>query len=262
MINPYMQSHPFWGLHAPLSTLISAGLILMASVRIAYALLILGALFWVYELTVLVSISCRRYFSRRGRGLLSVFLASLMGSIFLMLIYFINPPLAMETTFLIILTPISCIACGIGERIKGMNIEDALGRALMEALVLGGFIIALALIREPWGFGSFSVPWGQQGITELVSIADFRFFPVQVVSFSTGGLLLLGYALALFRRFQNQHTGAGNREIEDPIKFNKIDESGRFDESKGSNTAGGSAGPSGEFTGPTGPAVSSKEEKQ
>jgi hypothetical protein len=209
-----MQSHPFWGLHAPLSTLISAGLILMASVRMAYALLILGALVWVYELTVLVSVSCKKYFPRRGQELLSVFLASFMGSIFLMLIYFINPPLAMETAFLIILTPISCIACGISERTRGMDIEDVLGRTLTEALVLGGLIIALALIREPWGFGSFSVPGGQLGITELFSFVNFRFFPVQVISSSAGGLFLLGYALALFRRFQNQHLGAGNRGIE------------------------------------------------
>jgi hypothetical protein len=86
-----------------------------------------------------------------------------------------------------------------------MNIEDVLGRTLTEALVLGGLIIALALIREPWGFGSFSVPGGQQGITELFSFVGSRFFPVQVISSSSGGLLLLGYALALFRRLQHQH---------------------------------------------------------
>jgi hypothetical protein len=204
MTNPYMQSHPFWGLHAPLSTLISAGLILMASVRIAYALLILGALFWVYELTVLISVSCKRYFPHGGQALLTVFLASFSGSVFLLLVYFINAPLAMETAFLIILTPVSCIACGICERTKGMEIEDALGRSLMEALILGGVITALALIREPWGFGSFSVPGGQLGITELISVADSRFFPVQMISVSAGGLLLLGYALTLFRRFQNR----------------------------------------------------------
>jgi hypothetical protein len=180
----------------------------MASVRVAYAILILGALLWVYELTVLVSVSCRKYFPHQGQALLSVFLASFMGSIFLMLIYFINPPLAMETGFLIILTPISCIASGICERTRGLNIEDVPGRVLTEALVLGGLIIALSLIREPWGFGSISVPGGQ-GITELLSLAGSRFFPVRVISSSAGGLLLLGYALALFRRFQNRHESIG-----------------------------------------------------
>jgi hypothetical protein len=241
----------------------------MASVRIAYALLILGALLWVYELTVLVSISCRRYFPRRGRGLISVFLASFMGSVFLMLVYFINPSLAMETAFLIILTPISCIASGIGERIKGMDIKDALGRALTEALVLGGLIIALALIREPWGFGSFSVPWGQQGITMLVNVESSRFFPVQVVSSSTGGLLLLGYALALFRRFQNQHTGAESRGLDDAAGPNLTGEPNRFGEPKGSDGAGVPTGHV-EPAGPAGSGASighaepepSKEEKQ
>jgi hypothetical protein len=206
--NPYMQSHPFWGIRAPLSTLISAGLILVASVRIAYALLVLGALFWVYELTVLILVSCKKYFPNRGRELLTVILASFSGSVFLMLVYFINTTLAMETVFLIILAPVSCIACGICERTTGMEIEDALGRSLMEALILGGIITALALIREPWGFGAFSVPGGQLGITELLSVEDSRFFPVQVISASAGGLLLLGYALTLFRRFQNRIMGA------------------------------------------------------
>jgi hypothetical protein len=176
----------------------------MASARIAYALLILGALFWVYELTVLVSVSCRRYFPHQGREILTVFLASFSGSVFLMLVYFINSSLAMEAAFLIILTPVSCIACGICERTRGMEIEDALGRSLMEALILGGITTALALIREPWGFGSFSVPGGQLGITELLSVEDSRFFPAWVISASAGGLLLLGYALTLFRRFQNR----------------------------------------------------------
>jgi hypothetical protein len=88
-----------------------------------------------------------------------------------------------------------------------MEIEDAMGRSLMEALVLGGIITALALIREPWGLGSFSVPGGQLGITELLSVADSRFFPIQVISASAGGLLLLGYVLMLFRRFQNRIMG-------------------------------------------------------
>jgi hypothetical protein len=156
-------------------------------------------------LTVLVSVACRKYFPHCGQEILTVFLASFLGSIFLMLIYFINSPLAMETVFLIILTPVSCIACGICERTKGMEIEDALGRSLMEALVLGGIITALALIREPLGFGSFSVPGGQLGITELFSVEDSRFFPVQVISSSAGGLLLLGYVLTLFRRLQEEH---------------------------------------------------------
>jgi hypothetical protein len=211
MINPYMRSHPFWGLHAPLSTLINAGLILMASVRTAYAILILGALFWVYGLMVLILVFCKKYFPRRGQEILFVFLASFLGSMYLMLIYFINPPLAMEISFLVVLVPLACIACGICGRIKNREIEEALGCALTEALILGGLIIILALIREPWGFGVFSIPGGQAGIIELFSLEDSRFFPIQVISTSAGGLLLLGYALALFHHFQNRYIGIGNR---------------------------------------------------
>jgi hypothetical protein len=221
MINPYMRSHPFWGLGAPLSTLINAGLILMTSVRIAYAVLILGGLLWVYGLMVLILVSCKKYFPRRGQEILFVFLASFLGSMYLMLIYLINPPLAMEISFLVVLIPPSCIACGICERIKGMEFEEALGRALTESLILGGLIIVFALIREPWGFGSFSFPGGQRGIIELFRFGDARFFPVQVISTSTGGLLLLGYALALFRRFQNRNIGIGNRSTGEDAGFSE-----------------------------------------
>jgi hypothetical protein len=204
MISSYMQNHPFWGTHAPLSTLISAGLILMASSRTAFALVILGALVWVYGLTVLICSFGKPIFPKKGKRFIWVVLSSFLGSIYLLLFYFISPSLAMETGFLIILVPLSCIGSKICERTQSLDPEEAIIRAILEALVLGALIIAMALIREPWGFGTLSVPGGPQGIMELFNYGNSQFFPVQIISGSAGGLFILGYGLTLFRRFRNQ----------------------------------------------------------
>jgi hypothetical protein len=111
----------------------------------------------------------------------------------------------METTFLLLMCSLSCIGSGISRRVADLDPKKAILKSLLEALVLGGILIALALIREPWGFGSLSLPGGPQGLVMLVSFGSSLYFPVRVIATASGGLLLLGYGLALFRRLKNRY---------------------------------------------------------
>ncbi|MFP3042716.1 hypothetical protein LQZ19_12940 [Treponema primitia] len=206
------QSHLFWGTNAPLSTLICAGLMIMATSRLAFALIVGGALIWTYGLTVLILGFAKPILPQKGREIIWVFLSSFLGSLYLLLIYFVSPFLAMETTFLILLAPLSCIGSGVCSRLEGSDPNDFILKVLLEALVLAGILIALALIREPLGFGSFSLPGGPQGIVTLVSFGSSLYFPVQIIAGSSGGLLILGYGLTLFRRFRNRYTSAGEEQ--------------------------------------------------
>jgi Na+-transporting NADH:ubiquinone oxidoreductase subunit NqrD len=207
-MNNRMQSHLFWGTDAPLSTLISVGLMIMATNRLAFALTVTGALVWTYGLTVLILGFAKPILPQKGREILWVFLTSFLGSLYLMFIYFVSPYLAMETTFIILLAPLYCIGSGICRRLEAHDPEESIPKAFLEALVLGEILVALALIREPLGFGTFSLPGGPQGIVTLISFESSLYFPVQVIAGSSGGLLLLGYGLTLFRRFKNRYSRA------------------------------------------------------
>jgi Na+-transporting NADH:ubiquinone oxidoreductase subunit NqrD len=196
----------FWGTNAPLSTLAGAGLMIMATSRLAFAITLAGAIVWVNVLTMLIVSFGKPLFPQKGRELLWVFLAGSLGSLYLLFFYLVNPFLAMEITFLIALVPLFCIGSGICRRAASLEPEAAILKAFLEALVLGGILIALALIREPLGFGSLSLPGGLKGMVVLV-FSGSVYFPVRIIANASGGLLLLGYGLALFRSFKARYSG-------------------------------------------------------
>jgi Na+-translocating ferredoxin:NAD+ oxidoreductase RnfE subunit len=180
---------------------------ILATSRLAFAISVAGALIWVYTLTALVLGFAKPILPRRGVPVLQIFLASFWGSLYMLLFQCVNPYLGMETTFLLLLCPLSCIASGLCRRIEGLARRDSVFKALLEALILGGVLLALGLIREPLGFGSLTLPGGPQGLLVLFaldSLESAAYFPARIIAGASGGLLLLGYALALFRRFKRR----------------------------------------------------------
>jgi hypothetical protein len=202
------QNHLFWGFHAPLSSLANMIFLIIASGRTAFALIALGALLWVYGMTIVGIFLGKPIFPKRGKRILQVFLSALFGSFYLLILNFLNPLLALECSLFIILAPVSCIGSEIISRVESMDPEDALARALLEAVVLGGLLLALALIREPLGLGSLSIPGGVFGIIELFNYNTGGIVPLRIISSSTGAFLLLGYGVALFRFYRNRIAGA------------------------------------------------------
>jgi Na+-transporting NADH:ubiquinone oxidoreductase subunit NqrD len=181
----------------------------MGSRRLAFALVVCGALVWVYGLTALCAYFFKPLFPKKGGAVVLIFLSAFMGSLYLLLLSFVSPLLVMETSFLILLTPLCCIGSGIGSRPVSPDPGDALFRVLQDALALGGVILALALIREPIGFASLSLPGGSRGVIEVFSAEGGDFFPVRIVSLSAGAFFLLGYGVALFHRFRDRDTRSG-----------------------------------------------------
>jgi hypothetical protein len=198
--------HVFWGSHAPLSSLAGAGLIVMASSRLAFAIICAGALIWVYGLTSLVYFSSQKIMPQRGKPVILLFLSGLVCSIYILCLFLLNPLLIMGTSFFLFLVPPCCIGSGVFTRLESLDPAKAFFRALLESLVPGGLAIALSLVREPLGLGSISFPGGVQGIVEISGGGYEGFFPVRVFAASGGGLLLLGYGVALFRYFRGSHT--------------------------------------------------------
>jgi hypothetical protein len=194
------QNHLFWGDSAPLSTLIGAGLLIMASSRTAFALVTLGALVWVYGLTVLILRLAAPVFPQKGTKLTQVCLCGFLGGLYFFILCLVSPLLAIEITLVIILVPVCCITAEVINRTEKAGLKEALIRSCSEAAILGTLILALALIRESLGFGSLSLPGGPRGIIEISVIKDNSLFPIQIIGASSGALLLMGYGVAFFHQ--------------------------------------------------------------
>jgi hypothetical protein len=196
----------FERVNAPLSALSGAGLMIIATSRLAFALGAAGALVWVYTLTALILTVAKPILPKRGLPVLRLFLMSFLGSMYMLIFHCLNPYLGMETGFLLLLCSLSCAGSGICRRIEGLALQKSILKAFLEALVLGGLLIALSLIREPLGFGSLTLPGGPQGLVALFALGSpgALYFPVRIVAGASGGLLLLGYVLILFRRLKGR----------------------------------------------------------
>jgi len=205
-MNRRLTTHVFWGRHSPLSALTGAGLIVMAGGRFAFALVCAGALIWVYGLTTLIFCVSRNILPTRGRNVILLFLSAFLSGIFMLIISLLNPLLIIGTSFFLILIPPFCLCTGFFEALESTPPLEAVIRALLEAVALGGLILAFALIREPLGIGTISIPGDVQGIKELYNGQEAdNFIPIRVFSVSSGGLLLLGYGTALYRYFREQN---------------------------------------------------------
>jgi Na+-translocating ferredoxin:NAD+ oxidoreductase RnfE subunit len=157
------------------------------------------ALLWVYVLTTLaLRIPA---FPRRGREGIAVFLSSFIAGIFALVLFFMCPILAMDSLLFIILCPLCCVSSGVLTRIEKFDMGEAVFQSYLEGMILSGLLLTMALIREPLGYGTLSLPGGRQGVLCPVKFPEESFPPLQVLASSAGAFFLLGYGVALFRRF-------------------------------------------------------------
>jgi hypothetical protein len=197
-----LRDHPFWGRHAPLVTLTGTVILILASGRTAYALLVLGALLWHHTLLILTLNLTKPIFPRRGGDIAVFFLSGVLNSSYLLFLFLLHPFLALEIYFCCLLVPVHAYASRLAGRLENMEVEDALFKAISEVISTGILIVALALIREPLGFGSLSLPGGSGGITRLFVSGESAYFPIRIFASSAGALILLGYGIILFNRLR------------------------------------------------------------
>ena len=202
-MNNTSQPHLFWGSASPLAAFSGGGLLIMATARFSYALIVSLSLFWVYCLSVLVFNPASRLFPGRGVILCQTFLASLTAGLFLLVLWILCPLAALENFFIVSLVPLFCVSSGIFQRLDSLDLTDAVTRASSEAAVLSLLILVFALIREPLGFLSLSIPGGSEGIVFIFSANNKSFFPMQLIANSSGALLLLGYGTGLYRYYRS-----------------------------------------------------------
>lgn len=192
----------FWGSRSPLNSLIGSSVLILSSGRLAFALVAAGSLLWVYALSALVHGAAGRILPRKGKRWILALLVSVIASVYDLLLWFISPFLVLETFFILFLTPICCMASGILDRTESLSPADILSKAYSEALSLSALILVFALIREPLGFCTLSLPGGPEGIFFLFIAEEEAFFPIRIIAAAPGALFLLGYGIVLFRRLE------------------------------------------------------------
>ena len=195
----------FGGAASPLSLLAGAGLLIIASGRIVSAMICCMALVWIGVCATLASAVSPRVFPEQGQGREAVLVcaASLAALLFFFVLWLADPVLAMESSFFIALCPAFLLNADFARRTAGTDILELVFMAVSEALITGGLIAAVALIREPLGSGSISMPG--LGLVEFAREAPFAFLEA-----SSGVLILLGYGAAACRHFLGNRTGEGS----------------------------------------------------
>jgi len=201
-MNNSPTQHLFWGSASPLAALSGGGLLIMATVRFSYALITGISLLWVYCLSALVCRAAVKIFPRQGLAACQTILASFFAGIFLLLFWIISPFIALEIFFIVSLVPLFCVSSGIFQRLDSLDSIDAVALAFSEAAVLSGLLLAFALIREPLGLLSLSLPGGSQGIIFIFSAKSETLLPIRFIASSSGALILLGYIFALYRHYR------------------------------------------------------------
>jgi Na+-transporting NADH:ubiquinone oxidoreductase subunit NqrD len=204
-MNRQARRHFFWNYTSPFAYLSGAALLIIASDRLAHAIIAAIALVWVYCLSSLAAHAGARFFPMRGRIVLHTFIGSFVAGIFLLLLWILSPLCALESFFVISLVPVFCMASGVFKRLETLSVEDTFFESFSQSLLFGALFVIFALIRELIGFMSLSLPGGAQGIILLFSFnADF-FLPISLVTGSSGALLLLGYLLGLYRHLRAKY---------------------------------------------------------
>ncbi|GMO31777.1 MAG: hypothetical protein Ta2F_07450 [Termitinemataceae bacterium] len=212
----------------PLSTMSAAVLLITATTRTAYSIIVLICILWVFFFCSSIKKLAENIIPKAGIAFIDILLSSLAGSIFYLILFLLNPVLAMESELWIILIPV--LFCSIStkrERLlqaklpeilqdtapknvsKTGNFVSSVLNDLQDVVSLGILFFLIALIREPLGFASLSLPGGPLGIIEIFNI-DYAYpLPVQIISSSAGAFLLLAYILIILR-FINGGKGANN----------------------------------------------------
>jgi hypothetical protein len=199
---------------SPVAAIPGCGLLIIASGRLSHAVTVVGALAWVYCLTTFVIYAAERFFPRHGRTVLISFLASFMSCFYLFILWLVSPLCALESFFAVSLVPVFYMASGVSKRFDDLSGMDSFFSFTegFEALSLGVLLLAFALIREPIGFLSLSLPGGAQGSVMLFSFRQEWLLPVQLIASSGGALLLLGYFWGVYKYMTKAREGDKNAQ--------------------------------------------------
>jgi hypothetical protein len=185
--------------NSPISSMSGIALFIIAGSRFSYAIVAASEIIWVSIISAFVNISPHGLRSKTKIQLLNVLISSFSGSLYLFLLYLLNPLLAMESYLICMLVPVFYVGSNFCIFLENSSADKIFQESLFEVLAIGGLTLVFSLIREPLGFATLTVPGGKRGIMELFNTKGLYPYPIQLISSSTGALFLLAYIMAMLR---------------------------------------------------------------
>ncbi len=198
----------FWSADGPLASLACTGLLVVSSGRLAYALVTGTALVFVYLCSIFTLWAARSLVSIRMRGAISVILSSFFAAAYLLVLSLASPLMAEQCGFFLALCPIVFVASGVVDRSARDSVGEAAARATLESASILALIIGFALIREPLGYGSLSLPL-KDGLAIVLGTGGPSPFVLRTVSSTIGGLILTAYVVFAFRKLRSRDADEG-----------------------------------------------------
>jgi hypothetical protein len=204
--------------HRPLTMLSATALLIIASSRLAFAIIALINLVVVCLLTAMISESLKRVrlfkqsgyeirlFPKKNQNLVYLFLANFTGCVFFFVYYCISPLLAIETIFITLFVPIFAYLEKIGEKYSDLSLFRVAKSCFFESACLGFLVVIIALIREPLGYATLSLPGGTGGIIELFNNDNSFPFTIEIISLSSGAFLFVGFIMVVFHVLDRRKT--------------------------------------------------------
>jgi Na+-translocating ferredoxin:NAD+ oxidoreductase subunit E len=140
-----------------------------------------------------------------------------------------TPGLYKNLGIFVSLIVVNCIILGRAEAFASKN---SVGKSILDGLGMGiGFTLSLvliALIREVTGAGAITLfPIASLGFSGKILIPGLSVYPVRVMIYASGALLLMGYLKGFFAWIEyRQKARAGTKQAETKVAEQVIVESG------------------------------------
>lgn len=196
-----------------LPSLSGAVLLIGATDRLAHAVIVGASVFVVYATVPVVLRLAEPVVPASHKTWIRVLFAAAVAAVFSRVAGMVWPLLVRELALYLGMVPLCLISSGLIDRTESGRRLKTLKRSVFEASVLCGLALAFALIREPFGFGVLSMPSGD-GISLLFSRERAAAVSLRSASATSGGFLLLGYLIAVYRkiRFRLLGTPSGGED--------------------------------------------------
>lgn len=198
---------PFWMNSGPLPSLSCAVLLIAASNRLSYALIAGSALVFVYTAVSAILKLAERAIPPTYAILIRVVTASAAASVFAAIAGALWPLAVRDLAFYIGAVPLCLLSSGLLDRAARLTPLRTVRASAEESIGIACMLVALALVREPFGFGALSLP-AKDGLKLYFSSEKAVEVSLRSLSAVAGGFILLGYFLALFRRIKSRLYGS------------------------------------------------------
>jgi Na+-translocating ferredoxin:NAD+ oxidoreductase RnfE subunit len=205
--------HP-WGAHSPLMSLTGIALIIASSSRLSSAILVFFVLAAIHIITLAIMYAGKPIIPEKYKTAITIMLVTFITSLFYLVVSMIHPVSAWELELVIFLIPITFLSSHLERKDHQFSPGEEIMIGAKQSVILGGIIVVIALIREPLGYGTLSLPFSNKTMNFMPEAIRERAV-LHVFAAPFGGFLITACLIALVQSIFNQQDSASAPRMED-----------------------------------------------